>query len=225
MRKSMKLARKLLLSGVLIVFPLAVTAWLVATIFRAINGTVTRVVRSLLGWSGITLVEGVWWERLLPLAGLLVSVTLLMGVGMLATNLVGRRVIRSFERLLLAIPLVSVIYSSAKQLLEAFSVGRQQGFREVVALEYPRKGCWALGFVTSATQGTLWKEAGDQEMVQVFLPTSPNPTSGMMLILPADGVRRVDLSVEEAIKMIVSGGLVLPSSLVRRPVGRKDPES
>ncbi len=114
MRKSMKLARKLLISGVLIVFPLAVTGWLIATIFRAINGTVTRVVRALLGWSGITLVEGVWWERLLPLAGLLVSVTLLMGIGMLATNLVGRRVIRSVERLLLAIPLVSVIYSSAK---------------------------------------------------------------------------------------------------------------
>jgi len=218
MRKSMKLARKLLLSGVLIVFPLAVTLWLIASIFRVINGTVTRGVRALIGWSGMTLVEGLWWERLLPLAGVLVSVALLMGVGMLATNLVGRRVIRTFERLLLAIPLVSVIYGSAKQLLEAFTAGRQEAFREVVALEYPRNGCWALGFVTSVTQGTLWKEAGDGEMVQVFVPTSPNPTSGMMVILKASDVHRVDLNVEEAIKMIVSGGLVLPPSLVRRPL-------
>ena len=121
-----------------------------------------------------------------------------------------------FERLLLAIPLVSVVYSSAKQLLEAFTTGHQEAFREVVALEYPRTGSWALGFVTSVTRGTLWEEAGDDEMVQVFVPTSPNPTSGMMLILPATGVRRVDLTVEEAIKMIVSGGLVLPPSLIRR---------
>lgn len=219
MRKSMKLARKLLLSGVLILFPLAVTLWLIAAIFHAINGTVTRGVRAMIGWSGITLVEGIWWERLLPVAGILVSVTLLMGVGMLATNLAGRRVIRFLERMLLAIPLVSVVYSSAKQLLEAFTTGRQEAFREVVALEYPRKGCWALGFVTSVTQGTLWKEAGEAEMSQIFVPTSPNPTSGMMVILPSSEVHRVDLSVEEAIKMIVSGGLVLPSSLARRAAG------
>jgi uncharacterized membrane protein len=215
MRKSMKLARKLLISGVLIVIPLAVTLWLIGAIFQVINGTVTRGVRGVLGWLGITLVEGLW-GRLLPLAGILVSVALLMGVGLLATNLVGRRVIRSFERLLLAIPLVSVIYSSAKQLLEAFTTGHQEAFREVVALEYPLKGCWALGFVTSVTRGTLWKEAGNDEMVQVFVPTSPNPTSGMMLILPTTSVHRVDLSVEEAVKMIVSGGLVLPPSLIRR---------
>lgn len=221
MRKSIRLARRLLISGVLIVFPLAVTLWLVAAIFRVINGTVTQAVRGALESTGLVL-GGSWWERLLPFAGILVSVALLMVVGLLATNLMGRRLIRTFERVLLAIPLVRVIYASAKQLLEAFTAGRRNAFREVVALEYPRLGCWALAFVTSSTRGTLWKHAGEEEMVQVFLPTSPNPTSGMMLIVPRTGLTTLELSVEDAIKMIVSGGLVLPPQLVaqKNPPGK-----
>jgi uncharacterized membrane protein len=215
MRKSLSLARRLLISGVFIVLPLGVTLWLVMAIFRLINGTVTRAVRAVVGWSGVNVLQGAWWEAVLPVIGILVSIGLLMAIGLLGTNLVGRQLIRSFERLLLAIPLVRVIYSSAKQLLEAVTAGGQNAFREVVALEYPRSGCWAVGFVTSTTRGSLWKEAGDQEMVQVFLPTSPNPTSGFMLILPATSVRKLDISVEDAIKMIVSGGLVLPPSLTR----------
>lgn len=218
MRGSLRFARRLLISGVLVVFPLAVTLWLVAAIFGIINGTVTRAVRALIGWAGLSL-EGLWWDRLLPLAGILVSVAILMGVGLLASNLMGRRLIRTLENVLLAIPLVRVIYSSAKQLLEAFTAGRQDAFREVVALEYPRTGCWALGFVTSSTRGTMWKQAGDREMVQVFLPTSPNPTSGMMLIVPREELTTLALSVEDALKMIVSGGLVLPPQLVRRETG------
>jgi uncharacterized membrane protein len=213
MRKSLSFARRLLISGVLIVLPLGVTLWLVMGIFRLINGTVTRAVRAVVGWSGITVLQGAWWEATLPALGILVSIGVLMAIGLLGTNLVGRQLIRSFERVLLAIPLVRVIYASAKQLMEAVTAGRQNAFREVVALEYPRSGCWAVGFVTSTTRGSLWKEAGDQEMVHVFLPTSPNPTSGFMLILPVASVRSLDISVEDAIKMIVSGGLVLPESL------------
>jgi uncharacterized membrane protein len=224
MRSLLPLTRRLVISGVLIILPLGFTLWILALVFRLVNGTVTVVVRRALELAGIQAVEGVWWGTLLPLVGLLVSIGLLMLVGLLGTNLVGKRVLATFERLLLSIPLVRGIYSGAKQLLDAITMGGSSAFREVVALEYPRSGCWVLGFVTSTTRGTLWGGADQGETVQVFVPTSPNPTSGFMLMLPADTVHRLEISVEEAIKMIVSGGLVIPSSLTAVQGGTSGPE-
>jgi uncharacterized membrane protein len=149
---------------------------------------------------------------------------LLALIGGLATNFLGSRLLALFERLLLRIPLVRTIYTSAKQLLEAITVGRKGAFREVVAFEYPRRGIWVLGFVSSTMPGRVLT-AGDDEMVNIFLPTTPNPTSGFLLVLPARDVRRLPITVEEGIKMIVSGGLMLPPSMVREPVPPPEPRA
>ena len=206
-------ARKLLIRGLLTVLPLVITFWLVSVLFRFVDQTAGTLVGRALGLLGVEDPHAGWWAYLVPLIGLAVVGTLLMGFGVLATNFLGKRLLGIFERLLLRIPFVRTIYVSAKQLLEALTFGRKGAFREVVAFEYPRRGIWVLGFVSSSMPASALGD-GEGELVNVFLPTTPNPTSGFLLILPAAEVRRLPISVEEGIKMIVSGGLVLPPSIL-----------
>ena len=209
MRAAMAYTRKLVLRGLLTVLPLAITTWFIYVLFGFVNKRIAPIVERLLVLAGVREPLEGWWAYVIPLVGVSVLVALLMFVGLLATNLFGRRLLEALEGLLLRIPLVRPIYGSAKQLIEAFTMGGKGAFREVVAFEYPRRGIWVLGFVSSSMPGSALRQQ-DGDLVNVFLPTTPNPTSGYLLILPADQVHRLPITVEEAIKMIVSGGLVLP---------------
>ena len=209
----LKVIRKLTLRGILTVLPLAFTLWVLALLFRFVNAFVAPMVGAYLELLGVENWRQSSWAFLVPLAGLVVLAGLLMLVGLLATNLLGKRLLAKLESLLLSIPLVRAIYGSAKQLMSALSVGGQGAFQEVVALEYPRRGIWVLGFVTSSLPGGTGVPGWEGGMVNVFLPTTPNPTSGFLLILPREAVHTLPISVEEGVKMIVSGGLVLPPSL------------
>ncbi|NLN16085.1 MAG: DUF502 domain-containing protein [Firmicutes bacterium] len=148
--------------------------------------------------------------RRVPGLGALLSLLLVLGVGVIGANVLGRRMIEFGESLLLRLPLVRTVYTSIKQLLMGFVLDNKDAFQQVVLVEYPRPGMYSLAFVTR--QGAPWYQGeGSEELYSIFIPTTPNPTSGYMLLVPREQVEFVDLSVEDALKMIISGGLISPN--------------
>lgn len=207
--------RSKLVRGVLLVLPLLVTVWLLGILFDVVNHNVTPWVRRLVSRLGIEELEGLLARVGIPLMSLVLTVGLIYLVGLLASNLALRRIGRSIEAVILRIPLVKGIYGSARQLLDAFSVGGKRTFSKVVIVEYPRIGVWTVGFVTREVRHRLSSPQTGKETrsVPVFLPTTPNPTSGWMVLVPTGDLRVLDMTVEDGIKLVVSGGIVGPSDL------------
>lgn len=150
-------------------------------------------------------------KRLIPFPipglGIVVVVLLVFVIGVLVKNYVGSRIVEFGERIVYQIPLVRPIYSAVKQLLVAIFSQTGEGFERVVLIEYPRKGIYALGFVTGVSRGEV-QEMTEQRVLNVFLPTTPNPTSGFYLLVPDTDIIPLKISVEDAFKLIISGGLV-----------------
>jgi len=178
--------------------PLAVTVYILLSGFTFLDNFLGGVVARLVG-------------RHIPGAGAVLTIALTIVVGMIATNVVGRRLIAFGEALLKKIPVVSAVYSSVKQLFDAFAAQNRSGFKRVVLAEFPRKGLWSVGFLTSQSSGFV-HERIDPESVTIFIPTAPNPTTGFMLIVPPDDLIYLDISVEAAFKAIISGGIVNPGN-------------
>lgn len=203
-----------LVRGVILVLPLLVTVWLLGLLFNVINHRVAPSVRRLLEWSGIPGTES--W--IAPVAISVVSLLLTAGaiylLGLGAGILAARRLMTLVESWILRIPLVKGIYGSARQLLNAFGASGTRTFSKVVLLEYPRVGLWTLGFVTTeAVHRIEGRDENTVPTVPVFLPTTPNPTSGWMILVPTSELRELDISIEDAIKLVVSGGIVAPDDI------------
>jgi uncharacterized membrane protein len=203
--------RQLFLTGLAIITPLFITIWVLNILLGIVQGVSTRIVLAVLRVFGTRVVDDPTFAYYaVPLIGLVATLLVIVMVGALATNLIGRQLVSSFDRVMLRIPLIKGIYGAARQLLDAFSA--QSGtFRRVVAIEYPRPGCLTVGFV--AQEGATLV-AGDRKKLAgrtlIFLPTTPNPTSGWLAVVPDEEVIPLDLSVEEGLKLVVSGGIVLP---------------
>jgi uncharacterized membrane protein len=146
----------------------------------------------------------------LPGLGLLIMLAFLTVVGMLTAGLAGRTLVRMGERLLSRMPVVRSVYGTLKQIFETILAQKSRSFREVVLIEYPRRGLGAIGFVTGPTGGEI-QALSEDEMVNVFLPTTPNPTSGFLLFVPKRDLIHLDMTIEEGIKLVISGGIVTPS--------------
>ena len=208
--------RSKLVRGLLLVLPLLVTVWLLGLLFDIVNGNVTPWVRRIVLRLGIEELEGLFARLGIPVVSLILTVGLIYLVGVFASNLVGRRIGRAFELVVLRIPLVNSVYGSARQLLDAFSMGGgQRRFSKVVMLEYPRRGLWTVGFLTTDAEHQLPTPDNQAATysVPVFLPTTPNPTSGWMVLVPTGDLRVLEMTVEEGIKLVVSGGIVGPPNL------------
>ncbi|MBI5836177.1 MAG: DUF502 domain-containing protein [Candidatus Eisenbacteria bacterium] len=148
--------------------------------------------------------------------GFISAIVAIFLLGLLARNLVGKFLLRGVESLLLSIPVVKTIYHAAKQLMEAFSgANKSIIFREVLLVEYPRLGMYSVGFVTNRID--YRRPDGEVDpLVNVYIPHPPNPTSGMFILLPVDQVHPLDISVEEGLKLVLSGGIVSPTMLLGR---------
>ena len=145
-----------------------------------------------------------------PGLGLLMLVLGLTAIGALTAGFLGHVLVRTGERLLARMPVIRSIYGAVKQIIETVLRQQSNAFRDVVVLEYPRKGLWVLGFITAPASSEIRKRtAGD--MVSVFIPTTPNPTSGFLLFVPQSELIFLSMTVEEGIKMVISGGIVIPS--------------
>ncbi len=211
--------RTYLLSGILVTVPLLITGWVFYRFFLSMDGVLHVVPGS---WE----IHGLNIKRLLtsiPGLGALLTIGTVIAVGAATTNFVGRRAVSWTERLILPIPVLSTIYQGVKQLLEAVFSGESTRFNEVVYIEYPRRGIWSVGFVT----GRTWAGANEiigAECVNVFIPTTPNPTSGFYLMVPRDDVIFTDLTVEQAFKLIMSAGIVNPRATETKSArGRRVP--
>ncbi len=194
--------RNYLLTGILVTAPIAITfyiAWL------GINFVDSRVIP--------LIPEKYNPETYLPFdilgLGLVIVIIALMLVGWLTASFVGRLFLRTGERILARMPVIRSIYGALKQVFETVLSHRSTAFREVVLIEYPRRGVWALGFLTGMTEGEV-QNLTTEDVLNVFLPTTPNPTSGFLLFLPKEDVLVLDMTVEEGIKMVMSGGIVTP---------------
>ena len=134
-------------------------------------------------------------------------------VGWIAKGLIGRSMINYAENLVLRMPVVRSIYSGVKQIAETVFAQSDRSFEEACLIEYPRKGIWAIGFVSTTAKGEINRRGGDEEeqLLSVFVPTTPNPTSGFLLFFPEKDVIKLDMSVEDAAKLVISAGLVYPN--------------
>ncbi|MGI6559607.1 MAG: DUF502 domain-containing protein [Limnochordia bacterium] len=190
--------RRYVVAGVIILLPLVLTAYIFWFFIHTLD--------NLLGGLAVFLVG-----RRIPGLGVLLSLLLVLGVGVIGANVLGRRFIEFGESLLLRLPLVRTVYTSIKQLLMGFVLDNKNAFQQVVLVEYPRPGMYSLAFVTR--QGAPWYQGGgSEELYSLFIPTTPNPTSGYMLLVPREQLEFLDMSVEDALKMIISGGLVSPNN-------------
>jgi uncharacterized membrane protein len=195
--------RNRLMSGLLVLIPLAVTLFILKVLFNSLTAFARPLLRPWLGELN---------EMVLALIALVATVAGIYVVGGVATHLVGRRLIHYGESLLLRLPIVKTVYSASKQVVDAFSATGKNSFEAVVAVEYPRRGAWTIGFVT----GSVVNPEGVR-LFAVFVATTPNPTSGFLILFPEEDVVYTDIAVEDGIKMIVSGGMLAPKQFGRKP--------
>lgn len=144
-----------------------------------------------------------------PGLGLVFALVIVAITGMLVTNILGNRLVSIWERLLSRIPLVRTIYTAVKQVLSTVFSSSEESFRNVLLIEYPRKGLWSIAFQTSSGFSQATGLVGE-ELITVFVPTTPNPTSGFLIMVPRKDALKVNLSVDEALKMVISLGVVTP---------------
>lgn len=192
--------RRNFLTGLLVIVPLGLTYYVVSAIVVRMDGVFAKLPVRFRP------------ETYLPVPGIGVIVTLLIIqlVGMFSANLFGRTIVRAYENILDRIPLVRAVYNAVKQLIEAFGQlfsDSSDRFNRVVLVEYPRKGIYSLGFVTGKSRKDM-QEFTDKQLLNVFIPTTPNPTSGFFLMIPEEDVTNIDINVEQAFKMLISAGMV-----------------
>lgn len=188
--------RRYLLTGIVVIAPVGVTAFVLYWIFVRLDAIVGRFLGAALGIQ-------------VPGLGLLALLLLLVGVGWVAQQAVGRQLINLGRRSLLRFPLTRSIYNAASQIIETLVGQNRKFFKACVLIEYPSEGLWTLGFVTSRATEEVSEIAGERALA-VFVPTAPNPTSGYLLFVPASRVWPLKLTVEEGFRAVISGGAVIP---------------
>ena len=207
--------RNSFLTGIVVIAPVGLTVWLVWTVIGWIDGFVLpfvpsqyqpeEILKAILGEDVRVNIRGL---------GVVFFLVFTTFIGWIAKGLLGRTVIRSAENLVNRMPVVRSVYSGVKQIAETVFAQADRSFEKACLIEYPRRGIWAIGFISTTAKGEVSKRAGSgQKMQSIFVPTTPNPTSGFLLFFPAEDVIELDMSVEDAAKLVISAGLVYPEDL------------
>ncbi|MBT3216198.1 MAG: DUF502 domain-containing protein [Candidatus Marinimicrobia bacterium] len=185
--------KRTIFAGLLSVVPLVLTISILRFLFNFLDGITAPLLKSI--------------EVNIPGLGLLLTLILIYILGLIVTNVVGKRLFSWGEKIVTSIPLIKPIYSTIKQITGAFSGASVKSFREVIFIQYPRKGLWTLAFVTNDS-----KAEDGSEFYHLFVPTTPNPTSGVYIILPKKDTIESDMTVEDGLKSIISGGVLAPKN-------------
>jgi len=199
--------RKTFIAGLLVTLPLVVTVYFSIILFNVIDRILGPGVTKILIRTGIELNPG----YRIPGLGIVVSILIVFFVGLLVTNFIGRKLVLLGEWFLEKIPVVRSIYSAVKQIIETIASANTSVFKQVVMFEFPRKGIYSIGFISSETRGEA-QELTNEDVVNVFTPTVPNITTGFYLLIPRKDLTPLNMSVEEGIKMMVSGGIISPKN-------------
>ncbi|MFT6933124.1 MAG: putative membrane protein [Paracoccaceae bacterium] len=212
------------LTGLVVIAPIGLTIWLIWSIVGWIDSWVLPFVPSAYNPARlITYYFGI--EIDIRGVGVVMFLIFTMVIGWIAKGLIGRSLIRWADSLVLSVPGVRTLYSGLKQIVETVLAQGQTSFDKACLIEYPRKGIWAIAFISTDAKGEI-DASSDKEMVSVFLPTTPNPTSGFLLFVPREDVQVLKMSVEDAAKLVISAGLVYPDNqIARKPVAVSDVKS
>lgn len=194
------------LTGLLVILPIYVTVYIILFLIRGMD--------AILKFVPVKYLPETYLHIYIPGLGLILAVILISAVGLLTRNFAGRRVVQFWELVVDRIPLVRIIYSGVKQLLEAFFLQKTNAFKRVALVEYPRRGIYVIGFITGETKGEIQSKT-DKNMVNVFVPTTPNPTSGFYILAPEDELVILNMSIEDAFKLLISGGIFSPPEVKR----------
>lgn len=188
--------KKYFTTGLLTLLPLFITLYIFVFVFNFLDNLIGPIFEKL-------------FDRSITGLGFAIGLIAILLFGIIASNIIGKKIIDFGESLLRRIPLTKIIYSSARQIIDAFSLRKNRVFQKTVLIEYPRRGTYALGFVTDDAVGEIQAKTS-LHLVNVFIPTTPNPTSGMLIMTPWEDVIELDMSIEDGMKVIISGGLVAP---------------
>jgi len=195
MRSLLVMLRRYLITGIVVIAPAAITVWILWNLFAVID----RSAKALLG-QVVADVPGV---------GFVIFFAVIILVGIFATNIIGKRMISFGEQIMTRIPLANKIYKAVQQISTAFLGSNRSIFQKVVLIEYPRKGIYSLGFMTAKGEGEVQRKTA-RDVACVFVPTTPNPTSGMLVFVPNEQLIHLDMTSEDGLKLVVSGGVVVP---------------
>jgi len=192
--------KRYFITGLIVVVPISLTIYVLVFIFQFVDGILGRFfsayVRSSLGFY-------------IPGLGILVTLIFMTFVGFLATRLIGRNIFPQLEKRFASLPLINKIYPTLKQIILFILAQEQFGFKKVVLVEYPSKGIWSLGFLTNENYKKI-SQINNREMVSVFVPSSPGPLTGYVIFVTKDELRFIDMSIADALKIIISGGVYKP---------------
>ena len=212
-KKHFQFFRNMIVTGLLVAVPIVLSLWVAWYLYSRLTG-----------W-GLTLADSMglmaeippfWRTQIIRILALIAVLAVLFFLGVLTKITLGRKVIEKAQALLLKLPLVNFIYSTCKQIGDTIMSSKSGNmFRQVVLFEYPRKGCWAIGFMTNENTPENSEAAcrlGKGDLISVFMPTTPNPTSGFLMLIPREECIMLDMSVSDAMRLIVSCGAILPGS-------------
>lgn len=194
--------RRYLLTGIVVTAPITITIYLTYVFLTFIDNNVEKIIPN-------HIIEQYFGGSTIPGLGLVAALVFFVVIGWLATNFLGRFIIRIYEYVLDRMPIIRNVYGAIKQIFETIATSKSNAFREAVMMEYPRKGVYSIGFVTGATKGEV-QEHTKAETINVFVPTTPNPTSGYLLFVPKKELIYLEMTVEEAVKLVVSAGIITP---------------
>lgn len=202
--------RTYFLAGILVTAPITITFYVTWGFLKFLDNKITPFIPAAYNPNNYIPVE-------IPGLGLIIAIVFFTIIGWFARNFFGRFLVQFAEYVVERVPVVNTIYGAIKQIFETVMASQSDAFKEVVMFEYPRKGIWVMGFVTGQTKGEV-QSLTDTEVVNVFLPTTPNPTSGFLLFVPKKDLTVMNMTVEEGIKMIVSGGIITPMEKAQEKV-------
>lgn len=200
------------LTGLVIVAPIALTIWLIWSVITFIDAKVVPLVPGMYN-------PATYLGNDVPGFGVIIFLLFTAVVGYLTKGLVGRSVLRWGENVVERMPVIGGIYNGIKQIAETILSQSGSSFKQACLIEYPRKGIWAIAFVSTETKGEVLHKLPDEALISVFLPTTPNPTSGFLLFVPRSEMIVLDMDVEDAAKLIISAGLVTPPTAAEKAAG------
>ena len=186
-----------IITGLLSVLPIALTYWIILKLFQFFSNPGAKILAIIF--------KGNIPQYIPELAGFILTILFIYLTGRLVSNVLGRQIYGWFEKILSSIPFVNTVYRTIKQIISHLSGPERQAFKKVVFIEYPRKGIWTLSMVTGES-----KNEHGELYYHIFIPTTPNPTSGYLLYIPQKDTRHTDIGIEEGMKIIVSGGILAP---------------
>ncbi len=215
MKKIISFLKNSFFSGIIFWTPIAITFFIVYKIFLFLDQPTRLLIKDFVER---TIPE--YSNYIVPGIGLFITISIIIISGVFAKNMIGRYITNFFVDLMLNIPIINKIYKAVKEIVDSILSTNKKAYKRIVLIEYPRKGIWSIGFETGEVKDYLKEKINDnkekkEKYIYVFLPTTPNPTSGYMLILKRDEVIDTDLTVEEALKLIMAGGAFDPREFIK----------